>query len=370
MFIIPSLVGGGAEKVLVLILRYLDRSRFEPIVVVFSDINDYKEDIPPGVRIISLDKRSRYDNLRLVPALSSVIRAERPDLICSFLHYANYISALARKISGLDILLVFTEHSILSLAIKEDRLRRLIHLLVKNLYPKADCVVSASKGIKDDLIENYGISEEQSVVIHNPVEIDRIQVLAKEEVEHHWFKEGRPVIIACGRLSAAKNYPLLLRAFTIASKEITDLRLIILGEGPLKQELIAYTEELSISDKVAFMGFQKNPFNFMSHAAAFVLSSWYEGFGNVIIEAMACGAPVVSTKCPAGPDEIITDGVNGILVPVDDDAGMAGAILRLLKDEDLRIGIAKAGRKRAMDFSVERKVLEYERIFREVVSAI
>lgn len=363
MFVIPSLAGGGAEKVIVLILRHLDRTRFEPIVVVFSAVNDYKEDIPPDVRIISLNKKNRFDNLRLVPALSSVIRAERPDLICSFLYYANYISVLARKISGLDIPLVFTEHANLSERTKKPRLLSLTMMLVKKLYPSADCIVSVSKGVKDDLVANFGILQERSFIIHNPIEIDRIQVLTKEEVEHPWFKERRPVIIACGRLTAQKNYPLLLRAFNIASKEITDLRLIILGEGLLKQELIAYAEELGISDKVAFMGFQKNPFKYIARAKVLVLSSLYEGFGNVLAETMACGTAAISTRCPSGPDEIITDGVNGILVPVDDDVGMADAILRLLKDENLRMRIAKAGRKRARDFMAEKIVKKYEELF-------
>ena len=121
----------------------------------------------------------------------------------------------------------------------------------------------------------------------------------------------------------------------------------------LNDNLENYTKELDISHNVVFLGFQSNPFKYLSRATVFVLSSLWEGFGNVIIEAMACGIPVISTRCPSGPDEIITNEVNGLLVPVGDMNALAKAILRLLEDESLRKRIAEAGRKRAEDFRVK-----------------
>lgn len=362
MFIIPSLAGGGAEKVLVMILRYLDRERFEPVVVMFGVINDYKEDIPAGIRIISLNKRSRFDNLLLVPSLFSVIRDERPGLICSFLYYANFISVLARKISGLDIPLICTEHSILSEALKQARFLDLTRVLIKKLYPSADCVVSVSKGVKDDLVSNFGILEGRTFIIHNPVEFERVQLLGKEELKHPWFEEDIPVIVACGRLTVAKNYSLLLRAIALVSKS-TPVRLVILGDGELRDELKSLAEKLGIQGNAMFLGFQVNPFKFMSQASVFVLSSSFEGFGNVIIEAMACGTPVVSTSCPSGPVEIISNLVNGILTPVDSEKEMADSILSVLSDRRLREKLITEGRKRAEEFDIKRTINVYEDLF-------
>ncbi|GAH75207.1 unnamed protein product [marine sediment metagenome] len=142
-------------------------------------------------------------------------------------------------------------------------------------------------------------------------------------------------------------------------------RLVILGEGDEEQALNKLAADLDISNDVAFLGFQNNPFSFIAHSNIFALSSHWEGFGNVIIEAMACSVPVISTNCPYGPNEIITDGVNGLLVPVGDTHAMAEAIAKLLKDEPLRERLAEEGKKRAEDFKVEKMVAEYEKVFED-----
>lgn len=144
------------------------------------------------------------------------------------------------------------------------------------------------------------------------------------------------------------------------------IRLMVLGEGELKETLIDEVGRLELKDKIAFLGFQDNPFKYISRARVFVLSSSYEGFGNVLIEAMALGIPVVSTRCPSGPEEIIQDGINGILVPPDDEQALAESIRTLLVREDLRSRIAKAGRERAEDFRARKIACEYEDVFREV----
>jgi glycosyltransferase involved in cell wall biosynthesis len=173
-----------------------------------------------------------------------------------------------------------------------------------------------------------------------------------------------PVIVACGRLTAQKNHPLLLNSMALVLKQ-TDARLLILGKGEKKDELEKLTQSLGIEKKVFFLGFKKNHHKYIARSSIFVLSSDWEGFSSVIMEAMACGVSVISTRCPSGPDEIITDGVNGLLVPVGDADAMAGAILRLLKDETLRKKLADAGRSRSEDFRVEKMVAGYEKVFGE-----
>ncbi|MBI3755587.1 MAG: glycosyltransferase [Deltaproteobacteria bacterium] len=373
LFVIPALRGGGAERALVLLLRHIDRERFCPKVVVFDSQNDYKEDLPVDIEIISFGKQGisgMFGNLLLIWALSRLIKVEKPDLLYSSMHYTNNLTGLAKRFSWVKVPLFFIYQNNTTMEYKPRRLRsvRLVKWIQRNIiYPAADRFICVSKGVMDDLIENWDIPREKACVIYNPVEIDRMQVLAKEDVEHIWFKEGRPVIIACGRLTAQKNYALLFKAFAIVSKERPDLRLIILGEGELKNELTAYAVELGISDKTDFIGFHKNPFKFIARAKVFALSSLWEGFGNVLIEAMACGTSVISTRCPSGPDEIITDEVNGLLVPVEDEKAFAAAIIRLLDDEPFREQLAEAGKMRVEEFRAEKIAAEYGQTFDKVL---
>jgi len=369
LFVVPSLVGGGAERVLVLLLRYLNRSRFKSTVVAFNSKNDYKSDFPNDVEIISLKRKERWEwyNIRLIFFLSNVIKKEKPELICSFLSQANLLSILAKRHSGVRVPLIISERNNLSMNIKTATfnlgiLSPIRGLLIKKLYPKADCIVCVSTGVKDDLIQNWGAMSHKTTVIYNPVEINHIKTLAKEDVEHPWFKQDFPVIVACGRLVKQKNYPLMIRAFALLSKRC-DSRLIVLGEGGLRTELIGYAKKMCVSEKIEFLGFQKNPFKYIARSKALILSSSWEGFGNVLIEGMACGTPVISTRCPSGPDELITDGVNGLLVPVNDEKGLADAIIRLLNNESFRKQLIEAGKIRAEEFRVEKITAEYERIF-------
>ncbi len=365
LFLIPSLVGGGAERVLVLLLRHLDLTRYQPVVVLFDSRNDYAEEVPTHVKKIFLNKRGSLDNMRLILSLAAVIKKENPDLICSFMTYTNYLSVLALKLSRSKARLILTEHNNLSIALKREKFAFIKGILVRKLYPKADLIVCVSKGVLDDLSSSWGISYLKCRVIYNPVEIDRVQSFTKENASHPWFHEDIPLLIACGRLTAQKNYSMLLRAVALLLKD-TPVRLVILGEGEDRSMLESYSKELKIHSNVAFLGFQSNPFKYLAKASIFVLSSSWEGFGNVILEAMASGAPVISTRCPSGPDEIITNGVDGILVPVGNEKALSDAILKLLSDQELRRRFSTNGRKRVADFKVEKIVAEYEKVFDEV----
>ncbi|MBA7698016.1 N-acetylgalactosamine-N,N'-diacetylbacillosaminyl-diphospho-undecaprenol 4-alpha-N-acetylgalactosaminyltransferase [subsurface metagenome] len=262
--------------------------------------------------------------------------------------------------------MLLSEHANLKWSLKGQKFKGIKRILIRNLYPKATRIISVSKGAKENLITDYKVPENKCFVIYNMVDVERIRKLANERMAHPCPKENVLIVIACGRLTAQKNYPLLLKAMSLVLRE-NSARLLILGEGEDQSKLEEYARTLGISHNIAFLGFQSNPFKYMSRATVFVLSSSWEGFGNVIIEAMACGIPVVSTRCPSGPDEIITDEVNGLLVPVGDANALANAIVRLFKDESLRRRLSEAGKKRAEDFRGGKMVAEYERVFEEMV---
>lgn len=363
LFIIPSLVGGGAEKVLVVILQNLDRAKYRPMLVVLESEGVYSKDIPADVLITYLGKKGKVDNIRIAILLARTFRKLSPDIICSFMFYTNLLTILSLGLSGLRVPVLFTEHSNLSIDIKTASYQFIKRSMGKMLYPRANRIICVSRGVKDDLVSNWRVSPANIDVIYNPIKIETIHELMMEKVVHPWYEKEMAVLIACGRLTPQKNYPLLLRAFADVSKIVSNARLVIMGDGELKGPLLELTKELGLSDSVDFIGYKKNPFSYIGKSKILILSSSWEGFGNVLVESMACGTPVISTRCPSGPDEIITNGVNGILVPMDNEAALSDAIIGLLNNKKLRSELAEAGKQRADDFDTSIIMKQYEQAF-------
>lgn len=369
LLVLTSLEGGGAQRVAVTLLEYLNRERFEPSVVLVEDIYDCA--IPKDIPIVCLHKKSRYDLFKIIRKLAKVFEREEPDIVLSFTTYPNLIAILARKFSHIKPKLLLSEHIHVSSSLKHERPWGGIKgHLIRFLYPRADRVICVSSGTARDLVAHFKVPPEKVKVIYNPVDIKHILKLATEPVEHSWFtKKETPIIITMGRLTPQKGHSYLLKAFArVVAKH--PCRLVILGQGEERQALETLTRELGIEKEVAFLGFQTNPFKYLARADLFVLSSLWEGFSLVIVEAMVCGIPIVSTHCPSGPDEIITDGENGLLVPVADEEAMAEAILQLLNDKDFATKLAQAGRKWAEDFAVAKITKEYDQLLSTIATSL
>ena len=363
LFVCPSLVGGGAERVAALLLQHLDRQKFEPLLVVFQDRFDYP--VPEDVTVICFYKRGAYDLPRLIWRLAQAYEKEKPDTVISFLNYANLIAVMAKRLSRARPRLLLTEHGDddIGISLKHTFLSFPKRWAFPLIYPKADTIICVSRGVADNLVTRFKIPRQKIKVVYSPVDIDYVSRLAEEEVDHPYFApKETPVIIAIGWLIARKGHPYLLKAFAQVTAEFP-CRLIIRGDGKEKKALVKLVRQLGIERQVDFLGFQQNPFKYVARSDIFVLSSLWEGFGLVIIEAMTCGTPVISTRCPFGPGEIITDGVNGLLVPAADEMALAEAMLRLLNDKDLSAKLAQAGKKRAEDFAMAKITEEYERLF-------
>ena len=361
-FVICSLSGGGAERMLIQILKSLNRLRFKPYLVLFEKKGVYLSQLPSDVKLYDLKKRRRFDFFKIILKLSYIIYQEKPYLMVSFGLYNNIITILAKKLSFRNSKLIIDELSCVSESLKNLRFSKTKKWLMKKLYPSADRIISVSTGVKNDLVKNFNIQEKLVDVIYNAVDREEVNKLSSEAVTHSWFNSEVPCIIAAGRLTKQKGFPVLLQAFSLVSKQLP-CKLIILGEGEQRASLEKTSQNLEIENDVAFLGFQNNLYKYLPHSDIFVLSSLWEGFPIVIIDALACGVPVISTRCPSGPEEIITDGLNGLLVPVGDAAAMAEAILRLLSDEPLRKQLAEEGRKRAEDFKLTKMVSQYEKVF-------
>ena len=202
--------------------------------------------------------------------------------------------------------------------------------LYRLLLPWADGIVAVSHGVATDLTAYAGVPPAGIAVVHNPIVTPELIAKAAELVDHPWLACGQPpVFLSVGRLVEQKDYPTLLRGFAKVRAQ-RSARLLVLGEGPLLAALEALAGDLGVAEHVEFAGFRANPFPFITAAAAVVLASRYEGFGNVLAEALACGTPVVSTDCPSGPAEILEHGRYGELVGVGDSDGIAAAMIRVL----------------------------------------
>jgi glycosyltransferase involved in cell wall biosynthesis len=247
------------------------------------------------------------------------------------MEHSNIIALWAQKFAMGRVRVVVSVHTTLSMGAKHSNVRgRLLPFIARWCYGWADGVVAVSQGVADDLSFTIGLPRERIRVIYNPVVVPELFELATEPVESPWLRAGEPpVVLSVGRLTAAKDYPTLLRAFSQVIKA-RQMRLVILGEGEERGGLEVMVRDLGLEDVVSLPGFAKNPYAYMSKAAVCVLSSAWEGFGNVLVEAMAVGTPVVATDCPNGPAEILENGKYGRLVPVGDAEALAEGILATL----------------------------------------
>jgi glycosyltransferase involved in cell wall biosynthesis len=345
----------------------------------------YMSEVPPGVRIVELHRQSglsaRLQIARLdpdgmaalarpvlfpcrpapvQPYLSSLARylaTERPAALLAGKTPTNLLALWASRLSGADTRIVISEHTQLSQSITLSRKWRWRHIapVVARTYPEAAAIVAVSNGVADDLATTAGLPRDGISTIYNPVVTPSLAVQASEPAPHPWLEDGgAPVIVAAGRLTPQKNFPLLMRAFA-RLRERHPARLLLLGEGPERARLESLASTLGISGDVALPGFIGNPYAAFSRAALFVMSSDYEGLGNVLIEALACGCPVVSTDCPSGPSEILENGRYGELVPVNDSETLAAAMLRTLEAPLARNKL----RQRGAEFSLERSAGHY-----------
>jgi len=303
--------------------------------------------------------------------LVNYLKQQQPDILVAAFPHFNIICLLAKKISKAKTKIIITEHTPFSLLPTTARniLNKLVTILflpplIKIFYPSASAIICVSRGVAKDLLAIKHLDNIK--VIYNPIVSPDLIKAADEPIKQHgFFNDKIPVVIAVGRLAKAKDYPTLLKALKIMLKEKA-VCLVILGEGPEKLKLKKMVADLGLAENVAFLGFQNNPYKYIKKSSVFVLSSIQEGFGNAIVEAMALGLPVVATNCHSGPTEIIEGGINGFLVPPQNEKALAEAILKVLNNKPLAEKLSANGKKRAEDFSIEKSAQEYEKLFQSV----
>lgn len=354
----PTLGTGGADRVTLNLLRHLPVDRFRPTLVLMQRRGELLSEVPVDVPIHVLGARSLWTAWL---SLARLVRRDRPDILFSTSSGTNIIAVLAHLLAGRPGRLVLSERG--GLRTKLSWKKKVQRWLKKVLYPHADRITTVSEGVRDELVARLRLPPESISVVLNPIVDARMEALTAEPVLHPWFANHReakpPVILTAGRMVVEKDHATLLRAFARIAQE-REVRLMILGEGALRGELEALADRLGIRDRVAFPGFDPNPFKYMARCSLFALSSRFEGLPGVLIQAMACGAPVVSTDCPSGPSEIIQNGKNGILVPVGDSQALSRAFSALLTNDEWRRDLGERGRRSVQRFHVDRILPKYE----------
>ena len=365
-FVIPTLTSGGAERVAVTVLAGLDGRKHERVLYVFSADNAvYLDGVGAGIRVVVGKAQSRLARLR---ELAAFLREFNPDIVMPFLSY--FITSIAVSLAGIRAIVIFNQGTPTTGFLDDPDFvwrrpwrRRVFASMTRLFYGRADAIVATSQGVADDLSNNYGVPRAKIRVLHNPVDLDAIAVRLTEPVPLD-IAGDQPVIAAAGRLASVKNYPLLLDAVAELARS-TPVWLWILGEGAERSRLEALVHAKGLGSAVRFLGFQQNPWRFIARADVFALTSAYEGFGNVLIEAMACGTPVIATTSP-GTVEII-DGTNGMLVNHDAQS-IASGISALLNDPDRRQAMVTRAYESVGHYALPAVAARYDRLFEELTA--
>lgn len=365
LFILDFPGRGGAQKVILNIFKYINREKFNPKLAVFNWKGEYIKNLANDFQFYNLNiKRTRF----IIIPLFRLIKEIKPDLIFSTLLKIDGTTNIALKLSGNSSKIILRSSNFLSRKLPEEPV--FTRILSREAYKCADRIVSLTEEMKKDMHINLNLPLDKIKVIPNPIDIEMIKEMSIEPVKNSLFHKSPlknyHLITSMGRLTKQKGFSYLLRAFKTVRSELP-VKLVMLGRGDEKKELETLAKNLNIDKDITFLGFQSNPYKYIANADLFVLSSLWEGFPNALVEAMACGTPVISTDCPSGPKEIITSGVNGILVPTHDPESLANAIFKVLTDKELSIKLTIAGKDRVNDFEVKRIVGKYEELFKTVI---
>lgn len=364
-FVLPSLNGGGAERAAVQVLNRLDAASWRRSMFLFERTGPYLADLDPSIELQSSPLPSRRHRWQ---ALRRFIHDSKPHVVVAFLSYATALTASRAAWTGARV--VFNQQTPVTafltdadFAWREGWRRRMFTATTRLTYSAADLVIATSRGVADDLAANFGVSPDAIQIVPNPVDLDAVRVHAQAPLpDGAGFPGPGPLIVAAGRLAHAKNYPLLIDAMRIL-RETCPARLCILGQGELEPELRQQIARNNLDDAIVLMGFQQNPWKFIARAQVFALSSHYEGFGNVLIEAMALGVPVVATAS-AGTRDIVNHGVDGVLVEPHTAQGMAGALRQLVDHESVRVAMGRQAMRSAERFAAPAVIARYDSVLR------
>lgn len=331
---IPSLAGGGAERFMLDLANEFSRKGKKVFFIVCSLKGEYLSELDEKVTVVDLKcKRVLFS----IPGLIKFLRKEKPSALISTIYHANLVAIFSKIIARVNTKIIVREsnmHQALKNASYNQVSYKFTLTLMRLLYRLADSIIVVSKAMGEELGALINGIDHKIFLIHNFVNYEEISSLAREPVFHPWIEDKKSkIILSVGRLSSQKNWPLLLKVFAGLRRD-NQVKLIILGEGPKRKEIEGMVQNLGIEDSVSLPGFKSNPYSWMSKSKIFVLSSDFEGFPNVLVQALACGCKVISSDSGSGPSEILEDGKWGRLFNIGDVNELSSMIQEALNEEN------------------------------------
>lgn len=381
LFIVSGLGIGGVQKQTVEIANAMVKRNFEAVFLNLAIRNDenFLKDISPEIPVVTSRYFSKLSKCWIFSSFISsiyaiyetlkIVQQQGTDIVYARHWAAKFPAAATGLILGMKNKIVLAETSVSEHEIRRKKRsalsKKLIFIARKLTYKIAGTVVTNSTGLAEKTKNYFGI--ERIHVIKNGIRPETLVEKARETVNHPFLEENIPVGVSVGRLDPQKDFSSLIEAVAIVNLK-TQFRLIIVGGGWLESTLKEKAEELNISENVSIIGFSPNPHKYTLRCSMFICSSLYEGLSSSLLEAAALGIPMVSTNHPFGANEIIENGKSGLLVPVRDPEAMAEAILKLLKNTTLAKEMGTASKEKTQSFHIDKMLLEYEKLFKEVVN--
>ncbi len=352
-----SLGKGGAERRITYLSNYFNHRGYKVIIALSRREGNYLEELNREIRIkeLTLFKKS-FNGISTLFKIIMLIIVEKPSVLFSNLYGMNRFIILTR--------LFFKKNPKIVIGVVNNPLKAYRNRgFIRKFYPMADILLANSNGIKESMIVNWNIRPEKIEVIHNGIDVENVKKKSRQNVILPKIPSNHKILISNGKLSVQKGFECLIEAVKLVN-QLIPCSLIILGEGPEYQRLNFVMNKLGLQDIIHLLGYKINPYAYLKKADVFVLSSVFEGFPNVILEAMACGVPVVATAAPFGPDEIIDNGNDGFLVNVGDYKGIAEKVIELLNNRELRNKfISNAEEKLKIKFTFDVMCKKYEDLF-------
>lgn len=362
----PSLRVGGAEKRTLALLSHLDRKAFAPSLIVQHGDGPLWQDLPPDVPLIDLNTpRMRF----VIPEMRAALRKTKPDVVFALIEHTCIAVAMAMRAEHPKPPLIFSIRSNVSRSLSGMSLpmRLAYRAAFQRYFPDAAAIVAVSRGAGDEFARLTPAIRDRISVLPSPVISPDLAEQSRIAPDHLLARSEVPYILACGRLVSEKGFATLIRAFARVRAR-RNVRLFILGEGPQRKPLEALIKELHLRGSVAMPGRVNIPYRYMGSAAAFVLSSRWEGMPGVLIEAMACGAPAIATDCKFGPGELIQHGLNGLLAKPDDVNSLEEQIQRVLSDRTLAARLGAAGKASIAPYSEAAACAAHEELFHSLLA--
>lgn len=362
-FFMHNFNGGGAEKVTIHLVNELAQKGYEVALIIRENKGILEKTVDNKVEIIklNLEKENKLlKNIKNIKILKEIIESNKYDCMFSVSAPMSLISEVSNYIAKKKIKLYCIIHSTISM--ENRKLKKIRYLLMKIFDKYSTKTIVVSKDAREDYVKTVKVAEDKTVTIYNPVITKEFEKNLEQEVDDDWFQDNKnfKTIINVGRLTEVKNQELLLKAIQLISKE-ENVRLVIFGEGELRDKLEESIKEKKIENIVRLKGFVSDTAKYLKNADLFVLSSNYEGLPTALIEALAAGCKVVSTNCKTGPREILEDGKYGELVPVNDVEEMKKAIIKQLNTKANKKELIKRG----MYFTTENALKVYEDLINE-----